>query len=432
LIKDIILPEIGEGIDSVEISEISVKSGDKIAIDDVILVLESEKATMEIPTTIAGTVEKVLVKAGDAVSPGTLVMTIDVGEKEISPEVVKETDPLPENGIVCTLPKKANAPAEEPRENSHDPAQHQTTPVPVETNLPLASPSVRKFARELGCDIHLVKGAGTKNRITKQDVQEFVKRALSGVPTGVPMGRPAVDFSRWGEIETQPLNRIRRLTGEHMSRSWTTIPHVTQYEKTDITDLLNFTRLLGKTSGQRSGKLSLLPFVIKALVQTLKDFPDFNSSLDPSGENLILKKYYNIGIAVDTPGGLVVPVINNADQLDLGALNSALTDFGERARGKKLKPDELQGSTFTITSLGGIGGTYFSPIVNSPEVAILGISKYSVEPVFREGHFVPRTLLPFSLSYDHRVIDGAWAARFTGQLGKLLNHFTDIEGLNLL
>jgi len=423
-----LLPEIGEGIDSVEISEISVKSGDTVKVDDVILVLESEKATMEIPAEQAGIVQEIFVKAGDSVAPGTRIMTLDVaGADDPAPTVNDEQSAQPMPQPEETIPEKLPVIPDKMPAAAVPEQSVPAAPAGLSSSLPLASPAVRKFARELGCDISLVKGTGTKNRITKQDVQDFIKNALAGSHEVSD-----VDFSRWGEVESLPLNRIRRLTGTAMSRSWNSIPHVTQYDKTDITELLEFTRVLGQSGADDQAKISLLPFVIKALVQTLKAFPDFNSSLDSRGETLIRKKYYHIGIAVDTPAGLVVPVIKNADRLDLKSLNRALGDVSQRARARRLKPDELQGASFTVTSLGGIGGTWFSPIVNSPEVAILGISRYRTEAVWEKGQFVPRTLLPYSLSYDHRVIDGAWAARFTGQLGKLLENFTDIKDLNLI
>lgn len=431
MIKDIILPDIGEGIESVEISDVLVKTGDQVSTDDIILVLESEKATMEIPAEEDGKVLEVLVNTGDSIAPGALLIKLEVGKgssdaKPVADKAVEKIEkPEP---AVDPAPQKTVQP---PVQKSHLPALNQGQQPDI-SKAPLASPSVRKFARELGADIRKITGSEKKGRITREDVQAYIKSVLSGSSAQAkPQQSPLPDFSSWGEIESLPLNKIRQLTGEYMSRSWTTVPRVTQYDKSDITELNQMVKTLGKTAGQSEAKLTLLPFVIKAVIQALKEFPDFNSSLDSANAALILKKYYNMGIAVDTPAGLLVPVLKNADQKNISELTQELFDLSSRARAKKLNPDELSGGTFTITSLGGIGGTYFSPIVNFPEVAILGISKYAVEPFYKNGEFVPRTMLPFSLSYDHRVIDGAKAARFTTFVGQLLSDISQIQDLNI-
>ena len=429
------LPSLGEGIDDVEVSEVLVKPNDTLKIDDIIIVLESDKATMEIPATDSGKIIEVFVKTGENISEGQVLIKIDSTDLKESDTKI-ETDESPKE--ITTESVHVNKDNLNDSSDISDPVQSLPPKQPnqsLEKSLlkkPLASPSVRKFARELGCEIARVQGTGIKSRITREDVQKYIKSILIGNTAGGVSHEPLPDFSLWGNIEKSPLNKIRRLTGDYLTRSWNTIPHVTQFDKTDITDVNILIRQLKNTSSQKEAKLTLLPFMIKAVVQALMEFPDFNSSLDTASNELILKKYYNIGIAVETPSGLVVPVIKNANEKSIKELNSELFDLSSRARNRKIHPDELKGSTFTITSLGGIGGTYFSPIVNLPEVAILGISRYNIEPVFNGKEFIARTMLPYSLSYDHRVIDGAAAARFTRFIASLLSDISLIKELDII
>ena len=429
------LPSLGEGIDEVEVSDVLVKPNDSLKIDDIIIVLESDKATMEIPATESGKIIEVFVKAGENISEGQILLTMDVADLAES-EVKNDINESPEEIKPEADPQVVDNSNDMSDISTHEQSITPTKPIQsIERSSiqkPLASPSVRKFARELGCEIARVQGTGIKNRITREDVQKYIKSILVGNTPGGTIHEPLPDFSIWGNIEKTPLNKIRRLTGEYLTRSWNTIPHVTQFDKTDITDVNDLIKQLKNTSIQQDTKLTLLPFVIKAIEQSLMEFPDLNSSLDPASNELILKKYYNIGIAVETASGLVVPVIKNADKKNIKELNLELSDLSNRARNRKIQPDELKGSTFTITSLGGIGGTYFSPIVNLPEVAILGISKYNIEPVFDGKKFIARTMLPYSLSYDHRVIDGAAAARFTRFIASLLSDISLIKGLDII
>ena len=412
---DILLPELGEGITSVEISDVLVNTGDVIKVDDPLIVVETEKASMEIPTTEAGTVENVQVEKGGTISPGDVIISI-TGDG-VQTEAVSAT-PL---SIEETAEPKSGVKSDPP-----------APPITPEIGKPaLASPSVRRFARELGCDLKLVTGTGPKGRITQEDVQEYIKGQLAGAGAAgpiLPLTAPGqdLDFSKWGEVEIQPLNKIKKITGRRLQQSWQAIPHVTQFDKVDITKLDKLRLHLKKVNKDKKVKVSLLPFFIKAVCILLKEMPQFNSSLDGSSENLVLKKYNNVGVAVDTPNGLVVPIIKNADEKSIKELARELTSLSGKARDKKLLPSDMEGGCFTISSLGGIGGTYFTPIVNPPEVAILGISRSADEPVFMEGKFRKRLILPFALSYDHRVIDGADAAHFTKIFGHLLSNFEEI------
>lgn len=422
--EKITLPEIGEGIDQVEISEISINIGDSVNADDVGLIVETEKASMEIPVSATGIIKEILIKNGDSISPGTEIFVIEKSdskkdnEKESVPEKPEPTQPKKQK-----IEKQVEQPAPSP-----------ASPPSAKSKSVSASPSIRRFARELGCDLNWVIGTGPKGRITKDDVQNFIKSKLNqpqsnGASVGYQM--PSIDFSQFGEIETQPLNKIRKISGQRLQTAWNTIPHVTQFDKADITNLEKLRKLLNNAKSDSSPKMSYLPFIMKAVVSALMDFPDFNSSLDSTGTSLILKKYFNIGIAVDTPNGLMVPVIRNVDQKSVPEIVNELADISDRARIKKIKPDELTGGCFTISSLGGISGTGFTPIVNPPEVAILGVSRTSWEPVYNGSEFIPQLILPLSLSYDHRVIDGAIAARFTKLLSSLLMDFNTISGLDI-
>lgn len=407
--KEIIIPDLGEGIDSVEVGELSVNPGDHVEPGDVLVVLESDKASMEIEAEDAGTIKEFRVTAGAEVHTNTVLAVLELDSAEAAPDTAADAEALEAPEVEKPAEEEKNAPVEE--ELPKAPIEAPKT----KRRRVAASPSVRKFARELGCDIDQVSGTGPKGRILKEDVQNFVKNVLSGAP-GAPLARPIaeeIDFSQWGEIEKVHLSKIRRATATNLQNAWQTIPHVTQMDETDITDLEAFRQVYKHAADKEGGKLSILPFIMKAVARGLQEFPDFNSSLDARGENLIHKKYIHLGIAVDTPNGLVVPVIRDVDKKSLIELSVELVDISTRTRDRKIKPAELMGATFTISSLGGISGTGFSPIVNPPQVAIMGVSRSKMMPQWNGSEFVPRLMLPFSLSYDHRVIDGAAAARFT-------------------
>jgi len=418
--KTLVVPDIGD-FSEVEVIEVLVAPGNRIAKDDSLITLESDKAAMEIPATDAGIVKALKVQVGDKVKQGDAIVVIKAEE---APVTADDTPP-----VESTSNQPAEAPPKTPPVQT--PAAPFTTPRPAP--LPPvsesgfrkahASPSVRKFARELGVDLGRVPGSGPKNRILVDDVQSFVKQVMAGTAgTGFEVApAPDIDFSEFGAIDIEPLTRINKLTGLNLHRSWVTVPHVTQFDEADITDLEVFRKEMLAEYKDKGIKITLLSFLIKAVVFALKKFPRFNSALDASGENLILKHYIHIGIAVDTPGGLVVPVVKNADRKSLIAIAEELGDISRKARERKLRPDDLKGGCFSISSLGGLGGTGFTPIINSPEVAILGVSRAQMKPVWLEGKFTPRLILPMSLSYDHRVIDGANGVRFTGYLCKVLS-----------
>lgn len=422
-IKDILVPDIGD-FDGVEVIEILVAAGDTIAVEDPIVSLESDKAAMEIPSPHAGTVKEVKVNLGDKVSEGSLLITVEASAEAQAETKTGAVEPAPEVETEA-------APAAKPAAAAPTPAPASPRPSPTASicineegfKKAHASPSVRKFARELGADLSQISGSGVKNRILKEDVKVWVKQALekgTGGGLGVePM--PEIDFGQFGEIEVQELTRINKLTGKFLHRNWVTVPHVTQFDEADITELEKFRKQLNEENAKDGTRVTVLAFLMKALVSALKEFPRFNSSLDHTGENLILKHYVNIGVAMDTPDGLVVPVIRDCDRKSLIELAKELVETSQRARAKKLSPADMQGGCISISSLGGIGGTSFTPIVNAPEVAILGVSKSAMKPVYQDGEFVPRLMLPLSLSYDHRVIDGADGARFTSYLSKVLS-----------
>ncbi|WP_353431586.1 dihydrolipoyllysine-residue acetyltransferase [Polynucleobacter sp. MWH-UH23A] len=420
------VPDIGDYKD-VPVIEVLVKAGDKVEKEQSIVVLESDKATMDVPSSHAGVVKEVKVKVGDNLSQGSVVIILDGASSGVSAPAVSAPAPAASAAPVARAvePPIARAPAPPPISN---------TPPPVDAAVSHASPSVRKFARELGVTIAQVKGSGPKGRITQEDVQAFVKAAMSGgagsaaaASSGGSLGGlnlipwPKVDFTKFGEIERQPLNRIKKLTAANLGRNWVMIPAVTYHEDADITDLEAFRVLTNKENEKKGIKITMLAFLMKAAVAALKKYPEFNSSLD--GDDLILKKYFNIGFAADTPTGLVVPVIKDADKKGIFELAKETSELAALARDGKLKPDQMQGASFTISSLGGIGGTYFSPIVNAPEVAILGVSKAAMKPVWDGKQFVPRLICPLSLSADHRVIDGALATRFNVYIAQLLADF---------
>ncbi|RKZ62304.1 MAG: dihydrolipoyllysine-residue acetyltransferase [Gammaproteobacteria bacterium] len=420
-IKDILVPDIGD-FDGVEVIEILVSAGDQIAVEDPIASLESDKAAMEIPSPFAGTVKEVKISIGDKVSEGSLLITLEASE-EAAPETAA-TEPAPAQEEAPTKPAETPAAKSAPAPATPRPAP--TAPLSINEegfSKAHASPSVRKFARELGADLSQMTGTGEKNRILKEDVKAWIKQTLAQGNRGglgvEPM--PEIDYSQFGDIETQALTRINKLTGKFLHRNWVTVPHVTQFDDADITELEKFRKQLNEENKKNGTRVTVLVFLMKALVSALKEFPHFNSSLDHTGENLIIKKYVHIGVAMDTPDGLVVPVIRDCDSKSLIELAKELIDTSARARDKKLSPSDMSGGCITISSLGGIGGTAFTPIVNAPEVAILGVSRSSIKPVYKDGEFVPRLILPLSLSYDHRVIDGADGARFTSYLSTVLS-----------
>ena len=420
---EIKVPDIGDYKD-VPVIEVLVKPGDKVEKEQSIVVLESDKATMDVPSTHTGIVKEVKVKVGDNLSEGSVVIILDSGAGSVSAPTAAPTAPVAP-AAKAVEPPIARAPAPPPPSN----------PAPqINVAHSHASPSVRKFARELGVTIGQVKGSGPKGRVTQEDVQAFVKAAMTGgagspaaASAGGSLGGlnlipwPKVDFTKFGEIERQPLNRIKKLTAANLGRNWVMIPAVTYHEDADITDLEAFRVLTNKENEKKGVKITMLAFLMKAAVAALKKYPEFNSSLD--GDDLILKKYFNIGFAADTPTGLVVPVIKNADKKGIFEIAQETSELAGLAREGKLKPDQMQGASFTISSLGGIGGTYFSPIVNAPEVAILGVSKAAMKPVWDGKQFVPRLICPLSLSADHRVIDGALATRFNVYIAQLLADF---------
>ncbi len=419
-IVEIKVPDIGD-YKNIPVIEVLVKPGDSVRAEDPLLTLESDKATMEVPAPVAGIVKELKVKVGDKVSEGVLVMTL---EGAAAPVAEKKSAAAPVAAPVATAPKPAPV-AAAPR------AAPSPMPAPVAIDEVAArsahaSPSVRRFARELGVDVSRVPGSGPKNRILREDVQAFVKAALARPAGGGGLGfnlppMPQIDFAKFGAVETQPLSRIKKISGASLHRNWLSIPHITQHDEADITELDAFRKSEADEAKKTGIKVTVLGFLIKAVVVALKEFPSFNASLSPDGESLILKHYFNVGVAVDTPNGLVVPVIRDADKKGLRELAKELGEVSARMRDGKINPADLQGGCFSISSLGGLGGTFFTPIINAPEVAILGVGKASLRPVWDGKQFVPRLMLPLSLSYDHRVIDGAQGARFIAFLGSVLS-----------
>ena len=429
-IEEIKIPDIGD-FDSVEVIEIAVSVGDSVEIEDTLVTVESDKASMDIPSPKVGEIKEIKVNVGDKVSEGTPIISLLISEEEVKKDnqVSKRTEEVDEK----------ETPKIEKSENRITPPPPPKTP---ETSQLVgqsnsakahASPSVRRFARELGVDLGLVYGTGPKNRILKEDVKAFTKSIMSGEKLSnkgafTTPEIPPVDFSKFGEVEQKPLTRIRRLTGQTLHRSWITIPHVTQFDEADITELEEFRKSKLKSAEKEGVKLTLVTFLIKAAVVALQKFPEFNSSIEPSGENLIIKKYFHIGVAVNTKNGLLVPVLKDVDKKGLFEIATEITELSNKAREGKISPKDLQGGCFTISSLGGIGGLHFSPIINAPEVAILGVSRAAMKPVYENGIFEPRLILPFALSYDHRVIDGVAGAQFTQFLSTIL---TDIRHILL-
>lgn len=436
MLREVVVPDIGD-FKNVEIIEVLVKPGDEIKADDSLITLESDKAAMEVPSPFSGIVKAMQVNVGDRVSMGSPILQLELAERgaetegkapsakaeaeKIEAGEAEESQPVPE--------QPAPFPPSEPEAKTKHETAIAERPVEVgeeHAQPPHASPSVRKFARELGAELQKIQGTGPKGRILKEDVQSFVKASLKRAEQATTGGifaippQPEIDFAQFGAIDRQPLSRIKKLSGPNLLRSWISTPHVTQHDEADISDLEAFRQSLKGEAEKQNVKLTFLPFVIKAVAAALKAFPTFNSSLAANGEELILKKYYHLGVAVDTPEGLVVPVVRDVDQKGIFDLARELAELGAKARGKKLRNNDLEGASFTISSLGGIGGTAFTPIINPPQVAILGLSRAQTKPVYQDGQFVPRLMLPLSLSYDHRVIDGAEAARFTVYLAGLL------------
>ncbi|XXQ67664.1 dihydrolipoyllysine-residue acetyltransferase [Neisseriaceae bacterium B1] len=436
-VEKVTVPDIG-GHENVDVIAVEIKVGDTVAVDDTLITLETDKATMDVPSTVAGTVKAVHIKVGDKVSEGALIIEV---------EGSGASAPAPQEAPKAEAPKQEAAPA--PKAEAAKPVEQKPVAAGVAAAYGSAineegfakahaGPSTRKLARELGVDLSLVKGSGEKGRITADDVKGFVKGVMQQGGTGVQAASganlgggldllpwPKIDFSKFGEIEVKELSRIKKISGQNLSRNWVVIPHVTVNEDADMTDLETFRQTLNKEWEKAGVKVSPLAFIIKASVAALKAFPEFNSSLD--GDNLILKKYYNIGFAADTPNGLVVPVIKDADKKGLKEISMELAELSKKAREGKLKPQEMQGACFTISSLGGIGGTGFTPIVNAPEVAILGVCKSTMKPVWNGKEFEPRLMCPLSLSFDHRVIDGAAGMRFTVYIANLLKDFRRVS-----
>jgi pyruvate dehydrogenase E2 component (dihydrolipoamide acetyltransferase) len=449
---EVTVPDIG-GFKDVNVIDVLVKDGQQIEKETPLVTIETEKAAMDVPSPVAGKIAQVKLKTGDKVSEGSLILLIEPTAPAAPPADKPAAASAPgKTAEPAAAPTADKAPAPSAAPTTAAPTAAAGTPAtaaPTAAPKPApalredrpavderafskahASPSIRKFARELGADLGKINGTGVKGRITQDDVKAHVKSLLMAASAAAPVSPlprvPVVDFAQFGAVEVKPLSRIQKISGTRLQASWLNLPHVTQHEDADITDLEEARVALKSEASQEGVRLTPLVFIIKACILALKEFPRFNASLDEAGENLVFKKYFNIGFAADTPNGLVVPVIANADQLDVYETARTLASMSEKARAGKLKAAEMHGGSFTISSLGGIGGTYFTPIINAPEVAILGVSKATQKPVYERGAFVPRLMLPLSLSYDHRVIDGAEAARFVVFLAKTLG---DVKAL---
>jgi pyruvate dehydrogenase E2 component (dihydrolipoamide acetyltransferase) len=414
------VPDIGD-FKEVEVIELLVKPGDTIKVDQSLITVESDKASMEIPSSHAGVVKELKIKITDKVAEGSIILVVDT-EGENTATAATPAAEMPPVAVPAPSESKSSQVVASAEESGS-------------AKQPHASPSIRKFARELGVSLAQVKGSGPKGRITHEDVHAYVKGVIAGAANAAPapvsvvkgsgvgldlLPWPSLDFSKFGTTELLPLSRIKKISGPNLHRNWVMIPHVTQFDEADVTDLEEFRKTSNAAMAKSGVKLTMLAFVIKASVAALKKFPAFNASLDAKGENLILKQYYHIGFAADTPNGLVVPVIKNADQKGIAQIAQEMGELSAQAREGKLKPADMQGASFTISSLGGIGGTAFTPIINAPEVAILGLSKSEIKPVWDGKQFAPRLMMPMSLSYDHRVVDGAMGARFSVYLGQVL------------
>jgi pyruvate dehydrogenase E2 component (dihydrolipoamide acetyltransferase) len=423
--KQITIPDIGDS-DSVEIIEILVSVGDQVAVEDSLLTLQSDKASMEIPSPVEGTITSIAVAVGDSVKEGDHIFDMEVSASASSPaKVASEPEVTPPVAAEAPAPVRRATSAPAPSAPLAKPVNRQSMGARSH-----ASPSVRAFARKLGVEISRVNGTGPKGRIQKTDVEALIKSVMQGGGTGIPPV-PVVDFSKFGETVTEPLGRIKKISGKFLHASWLNVPHVTQFEDSDITEMDSYRKEHKAEAAEMGLKLTPLVFVMKATVKALQEFPWFNASLSPDNQSIIKKLYYNIGVAVDTPNGLMVPVVKDVDKKDIYELSRDLMEISERARAGKLSVADMSGGTFTISSLGGIGGTQFTPIVNAPEVAIMGLSRAKMQPVWDGSQFVPRLILPFSVSYNHRAIDGAEACRFTTAVGKYLsdvNQLIQMEG----
>jgi pyruvate dehydrogenase E2 component (dihydrolipoamide acetyltransferase) len=432
-LKDVLVPDIGD-FKNIPVIEVLVKPGDSVRAEDSLITLESDKATMEVPAPFAGVVKELKIKAGDKVSEGAAILSLEISEGAPAPAAPAPTAQKP-----AAAPSPAPAPTPAPAPSAPKAPGPVAAPQPAAAAAPVneegfarahASPSVRRFARELGVDLGRIKGSGPKERILKEDVAGFIKTALAqpsgtgSAGAGLALGLPAwpqVDFAKFGPVENLALSRIKKISGPALHRNWVSIPHVTQNDEADITELEAFRKGMAEEAQKQGVKLTPLAFIMKAVVAALKNHPEFNASLAPAADALILKRYYHIGVAVDTPGGLVVPVVRNVDQKGVLQLARELAETSAKARDGKLGPTDMQGGTFSISSLGGIGGTHFTPIINAPEIAILGVSKSSLKPVWKDNQFVPRLMMPLSLSYDHRAVDGAQGARFITNLTAILS-----------
>lgn len=436
--QDILLPDIGD-FSGVEVIEILVQPGDRVRVDQALITLESDKATMEVPSPLVGEVVAVAVAVGDKISQGDLVLTLspeapparsDQEAETPAPQAVAEEEQppaIPASESAAEAETPAPRPGESERRQAPVPPRPEDMADMAAGRKPHASPTVRRFARELGVDLTLVQGSGPKQRILKTDVQDYVKKTLArgaaatdaGLPFRLPAA-PEIDYAKFGEVSLVPLSKIKKISGRRLHLSWLSAPHVTQFDAADITDLEAFRKAQREAADKEGIKLTFLPILLKAAAEALDRFPNFKASLTGDGERLVLKHFTHIGVAVDTPKGLVVPVIRDVDKKGIHDLARELMDTGVKAREGRLLPGDMQGGCFTVSSLGGIGGTAFTPIINAPEVAVLGVSRSEMKPVWNGRDFVPRLMLPLSLSYDHRVIDGAEAVRFTGLLREFL------------
>ena len=430
-LKDVLVPDIGD-FKNIPVIEVLVKPGDKVSAEESLITLESDKATMEVPAPFDGVVKEMKIKVGDTVSEGTAILTIEaLGAAPSAAPEPKAAEPAPEKTPPKLVEEKISTTPPPVSKAPSAPAPSVSKPINEENfSAAHASPGVRRFARELGVDLGLVKGSGPKGRILREDVQSFVKSVMQTGGTAAASGSglgfnlpawPVIDFEKFGPTEKQALSRIKKISGPALHRNWITIPHITQHDEVDITELEAFRKSLSKDAEKAGLKITPLALIMKAVVAALKRHPEFNSSLAPEGDSLIIKRYFHIGVAVDTPGGLVVPVIRDADKKGIMEIAEELGKVSAKARDGKLGPADMSGGTFSISSLGGIGGGQFTPIVNAPEVAILGVSRSTMKPVWNGKDFEPRLMLPLSLSYDHRVIDGAEGARFITYLNQVMS-----------
>lgn len=421
MIVDINLPVIGDNIPSADVIKVNVKEGEKINVNDVIIEIETDKATVEVPSEISGIIKKVFVQEGTKAKVGEPIISVEVSDSSQDTKIEKHEEKVEEKEVEKQTTIQAqtdSSKGQTQKEHTHMP-QLVSIPRDIPKVVAPAAPSVRRFAREIGIDIHNVRGSGKNGRISIEDVKAYAKnlnqQLQSGgiIGAGISIAKETLpDFSKFGEIDRQPMNNVRRKTAEHLSYAWATIPHVTQFDKADITELEKIRKQFSKHVESLGGKLTITAILLKVVSSAMKVFPQFNSSIDMEKNEIIYKKYFNVGVAVDTEKGLLVPVIKDVDKKNIAQLSVELAEISQKARDKKLSLEDMQGGCFTISNLGGIGGTYFTPIVNSPEVAILGVSKSSIEPIYIDGEFRPRLMMPLSLSYDHRIIDGADGIRF--------------------